>query len=45
MARSLSGRIQAVIDVPTGKIAVVTGGANGIGAATVRLLAGKNASV
>jgi NADP-dependent 3-hydroxy acid dehydrogenase YdfG len=44
MARSLSGSIQALIDVPAGKIAAVTGGANGIGAATVRLLAGKDAS-
>src|SRR4051794_30861808 len=29
----------------TGKVAVVSGGANGVGAATARLLAGKGASV
>jgi len=34
-----------VIEGLAGKIAVVTGGANGIGAASVRLLAGKGASV
>jgi NAD(P)-dependent dehydrogenase (short-subunit alcohol dehydrogenase family) len=45
MARALSGSIQALIDVPAGKIAVVAGGANGIGAAAVRPLAGKDASV